>query len=348
MATIVRYVNRGSTAGGDGTTNNTSGATRAFATMSAAEAALPASTGTDIYQIRFSLGGGTADTTAVTFGGVTTSSTAYVEVLPNTSGDHHAGVYSSSYYRLEPTDAVVTCTLAFARFQGLLMKCMYAAASARNVVAASAAAAPSDLRFDRCIAWRGAAATGRVDGFANTASGATNKVSFANCIAIDCNTTALGSGFSSNSSSTLVQTYNCLAHTCTRGYVSAGTGFTTKNSAARSCTDGFNGSFNAASDYNASDLAGDAPGANARNSVTPTFTNEASDDFTLASGDTAYKDFGTNLSADATYPVSVDITNTTRAGTWDIGPSEYVAAGGGFVVAWAARSTITLQPMVAA
>ena len=40
MASIIRYVNTASTAGGDGTTNNTSGATRAYATLAAAETAL--------------------------------------------------------------------------------------------------------------------------------------------------------------------------------------------------------------------------------------------------------------------------------------------------------------------
>jgi hypothetical protein len=57
-----------------------------------------------------------------------------------------------------------------------------------------------------------------------------------------------------------------------------------------------------------------------------TFENEGSDNFHLASGDTAAKDQGTDLSADAALAFSDDVDGATRSGTWDIGADEYTAA----------------------
>lgn len=63
-------------------------------------------------------------------------------------------------------------------------------------------------------------------------------------------------------------------------------------------------------------------------SSTPTFVNAASKDFHLASGDTTWKDAGTDLSADADYAISTDIDGATRTGTWDIGADEVTGGGG--------------------
>jgi hypothetical protein len=54
-------------------------------------------------------------------------------------------------------------------------------------------------------------------------------------------------------------------------------------------------------------------------STAVTFVNAASKDYHLGAGDTAAKNAGTDLSADANYPVTTDIDTTARTGTWDIG-----------------------------
>lgn len=69
-------------------------------------------------------------------------------------------------------------------------------------------------------------------------------------------------------------------------------------------------------------------GASWQNKVV-TFSNEASDDFRLGSGDTVAKDAGDDLSADGTYAFSTDIDGSTRSGSWDIGADEVSAGGGG-------------------
>ena len=94
-----------------------------------------------------------------------------------------------------------------------------------------------------------------------------------------------------------------------------------KNCGASNCANGFAGSFDGASTNNASNIAADAPGANPRNSVTPTFVS-APGNLHLAAGDTAWTDGGANLSADALFPFSTDGDGATRSGTWDIGADE--------------------------
>lgn len=102
MATVQRYVNTASTAGGDGTTNATSGSTRAYASLSEWEANAGGSA-TDDYIVDCC--GSTADTTAVTIDFTTNITTGSVLVRGNTGeadgfydGD---AVISTSHYRIE-------------------------------------------------------------------------------------------------------------------------------------------------------------------------------------------------------------------------------------------------------
>jgi hypothetical protein len=93
-------------------------------------------------------------------------------------------------------------------------------------------------------------------------------------------------------------------------------------------------------DY-ATNMSGDAtsPTVGLR-SKTPSFVDRANDDYHLASSDTAAKDAGTDLSADATWSFSDDIDGATRSGTWDIGADEYTSSG----TAYTATLAGTLTP----
>jgi len=75
-----------------------------------------------------------------------------------------------------------------------------------------------------------------------------------------------------------------------------------------------------------------SPDGGTYQSKSATFVNSASKDFHLASGDTAAKDVGVDLSADGQFSFTTDIDNDTRTGTWDVGADEFISGGGGSVV----------------
>lgn len=90
---------------------------------------------------------------------------------------------------------------------------------------------------------------------------------------------------------------NCTIYGFTNGiYRNNGNTIIAINTICNNCTDGFNGTWNAASDYNASDIASDAPGAHSRNGtsgdVTFVSVTASSEDFHLASADVNAKGYG--------------------------------------------------------
>src|SRR5208283_133836 len=100
------------------------------------------------------------------------------------------------------------------------------------------------------------------------------------------------------------------------------------NNICQTMTDGYDSSLAwvAGSDYNISNVASDAPGANSKNSTTVSFTDAANNDFHLSSTDTTAIDHGVDLSQDPNLPFTTDIDGQTRpyptGGKWDIGADE--------------------------
>src|SRR5262245_35107724 len=107
QALTTRYVNTGSTAGGDCTTNNTTGTTRACATLRQAIDLMP-TTLTDQWRIYCT--GATVDTSDVNQGpwDMTTTATNYIEIIGEQSPHHFApaltGIYDTARYRMECTN----------------------------------------------------------------------------------------------------------------------------------------------------------------------------------------------------------------------------------------------------
>jgi hypothetical protein len=155
-------------------------------------------------------------------------------------------------------------------------------------------------------------------------NGAANGTLYmANCVAYDMGTGhAVSNGFRLTQSTDTWYAYNCTAHNCASGLLQSAGTCVARNCLTAACTDGFTGTFDAASDYNASDLASDAPGANSRNAQTFTFVDEGADDLHLAGTDGGAQNFGTDLSGDSAFPFSTDFDGETRAGSWDIGADE--------------------------
>jgi hypothetical protein len=118
------------------------------------------------------------------------------------------------------------------------------------------------------------------------------------------------------------------------GYHNIAGEVTLKNNIAQDCNDGYylesGVSWEPESDYNISDLAADAPGANSKNLTNVLFLDEANDDFRLSSDDTAAKGAGLNLSTDTDLSFFDDIRGQARPASptaWSIGASEPQSAG---------------------
>ena len=329
----VRYVNTSSTAGGDGTTNNTGGATRAFASLNEALASL-VSLGTLRHPYTIYCEGTAADTTACTqtSWNFVTNPTDYVLVTTDqAAGKRHSGQYDTTKYRLEVTDnSVIYCNQAsHVRLEGLQgqITCTTSTSANYNVfrlATANNASANIDHRISDCIA------KGVVSGGTDNISGyiQSDPVTFTgtckiwNCIAYGCyagfnsdgstwaqnnlyhyNCTAYGNEFNFMD---LMRCVNCLSANPTTG---AGFGF---------LSTGTTGHSNNASDDNT------AGGTNARINQTFSFVNAAGGNFQLTAGDSGARNFG--LSDPASGLFLDDITGTTRAGSWDIGAFEAMAA----------------------
>ena len=98
-----------------------------------------------------------------------------------------------------------------------------------------------------------------------------------------------------------------------------------KNNISNGSSDNYFSSFHVSSDYNISNLAGDAPGANSLNSTTVNFADASAGDFRLLPESPGI-DQGVDLSSDPNYPFNTDIIGTLRpqGAAWDIGAFEYV------------------------
>lgn len=270
-----------------------------------------------------------SDTTAVDINGWTTDATRYIKItVPQ--AERHNGKWNTAKYRLEVSAAdnsVLWVQEDFVRLEGLQV---YNTSTGLypGGVTVNATGATSTIYISHCIARSAVGTTYRQYGFTLKAA----TVYIWNCLAYDWLGSTDSVGFRQNLlSGGTAYCYNCTAHSCDRGFENGDNGadMIVKNCLAAGCSDGFiaGWAWPSGCDYNASDLASDAPGTNSRNSQTFTFVDAANDDFHLASTDAGAKDYGTDLSADANLAFSTDIDGQTRSGSWDIGADEYIASG---------------------
>lgn len=320
MATLTRFVNPNSTAGGDGTTNATAGANRAYVSLSAWEAAQQQDldTGNNIAECICETGG-TADTTAVTIDGWTTSATDYIDIKTS-SGHRHAGVWNTAKYLLEAAPAgtgVLIIAEDFVRLTGLQVRWINGTpgTNASAVRTSGTFGATADIRVESCILREGRY-TVRNDGacalllrntviYGNTVGGAVATAASTACVLTAENCTVIGV-------TNGIQDAAAAATLVGRNTYAAGTTAFSAMTTMTTCA--------------SSDTTGSAGLQNVAHS-TANFTNvtAGSEDYHLVTG-SALIDVGTDLSGSFT----TDIDGATRSGTWDIGADEFVTAGGTF------------------
>ncbi len=311
---ITRYVNTASSPGGDGTTNATTGANRAFASLNEAEAAIPASIA-DWYGIVCE--GQNADTAAVDFAGTTTSASNYVQVRtdPSATYGRHKGKWNTGKYRLSLTSGTaypLQIHEPYTLIIGLQVYGWY------QTVLHLANNQSGNSVIDSCIIWHGSSGNYPCTG---DYGGATGNAKYINSIfiqdAANTNVRLRGGG---------TKVLNCVAIGGTYGYRretgsteiinSIGIGASEADFASL-------GSFSGNTDNNASS-DDSAPGSNSLTEIDPAaaFTDYSNGDFSLKSGSPLI-DAGTDLSE---VMDSVDIIGTSRpqGDYWDIGAFEYV------------------------
>ena len=315
MATVQRYVNTNSTPGGDGTTNNTTGANRAYASWAEWETA-ERTTSSDDHIVTCSGGADTITSATVMLGWAVNSITC--EVASDNrqtsssidTGKYHIAVnFNGQSWGIRIQEIItwdgipMLSTFTGSPTAGVLMNC--ADGGAAGTLVQNAVFDANDTMYT-CFRGRGTdyqncfgigvRDTGRTFDFN------ANHVAcyVGNCTAIQ-NATGSGHGFYSSASN--VQVKNCIA----QGANPFGT------------------TFESSSDYNlATDTS--APGSNSVQSSTLTFVDASGDDYRLAASDTDAIDSGDDLSGDANYGYSTDAFQTSREASWDIGGHEYVAA----------------------
>jgi hypothetical protein len=334
------YVDCASAIGGDGTTSGTAGANRAFHSLQEALDALDDTNWITTNQLPvINCGGSTADTGLAIPGSGWVGKTDPTHYLSIVTNQPNALQTSTSHYRQSGAYSIgfdnVNGVLRHFRITGLhTIVTTVGAGTFGWAIQSTDDPSPNpgdcDMRFDRCrveVQSITAGHSGNGAAFWFPVTGATNKVTCTNCVAVGAIAAGTGthSGFVATSgASSDIAFYNCDAYGWNVGFNSGNNATTlpiAKNDGATNCTDGWNGNWRSGSDRNASSLAADAPGTNPRNSVTPSFVSAPSD-LHLSSSDTAWKDQGGDLSVDSRFALTIDGDGETRTGTCDIGADE--------------------------
>ena len=326
MAAIVRYVNVNSAAGGDGTTDATAGANRAYSSQNEMEAAEQ----TNLVAAGDTFTGicaGGADTAIVAYSGWTTGVSN--DILITATTDMHSGVFDNTKYYLAAgtgSAAYLTISEEFVSIIGLQFE--------RDTPVSASLARPT-------ISWSGfGVGVQVVDSciFKSISTGITGIVS---ALAISDNSPeyiitnnvfydfdgANDEAINGASSSPDVKIYNNTFINNTTAILSKST-YLIKNNIFQDNTNDITGTANAGNNYNLTDNVS-IPGANSVANSTLAFENKAADNFALVVGDTDAIGAGIGPSADANVPLS-DIIGTARSGaTTDIGAFVFVGGGGG-------------------
>lgn len=340
MAVLDYYVDTAVAASGDG-----SSWTAAYKTLAAALTALAQNLVTAgnslVIHCRASAGG--ADTTAPSFSATWVTDATHYLTIQVDAADRHAGIWDTTKYRLQGGFYPVFSAIpAYTRFIGLQALC-----TADDV---------------NTSIWRN---TNRIAGVQITSciSRWSNKnYTYGSQIMADVGVDMGGDpwvirncvyygGVGTHGRSGSMGVYAVNSYTVVEGCTLIGGA--TNDATGIGVSDGYSrvratdvlckgwasfGNPNAAgTDYNAGDTAS-VPGVHSRSTQTFSFVDAANDKYQLASTDTGAKGFGTDLSADASWPFSDDVSGAARTTPWDIGAFKAAAPSG---VSGSALGTIT-------
>lgn len=310
--------------------------TNIYSSMSAWRSSLPASLVSsdtvEILEVEAQSGGWDIGT-GVSFSGVTTDATRYIEIRA-ASGHRHSGVWDTTKALLKGTPASGGNGLVNAggshtvRVIGMQLEVIDGPSNTHCVILWSGSGGKTIV--DGCLMQADASDTSVSGSCCWVATSGTGII--ANSSFIRSRPTATPGTFDTyrgiNHTAGALVSYNNTFFECGKGIHSDNNGTVSIRNCLVACKQanasyvdvGLSGastsncSFNATSDTT-------APGASSRTSQTFTFKGSPTN-LKLSSSDAGAKGFGTDLSADATYPVGADCGGQARTGTWDIGADQ--------------------------
>ncbi len=218
MADVERFIDRAASAGGDGTTRNHTGGTRAYASMSEWESAEQTNlvSATNTHRVRCA--GSTADTTAVSIFGWTTNSSFFITVQGDDAAPDNDGFYdgdlvwSAGHYRL--TSSTVTVTLSGVQASDVIDGIQVENTNNTSTSACIAITRNNEIIKNCRITTSGNTAFAGIRN-ANLASGP--GFSVINCIVFDIVGTGISVGSSTVSVARTYNIYNNTVFDCTTG-----------------------------------------------------------------------------------------------------------------------------------
>lgn len=327
MALIIRFVNTASTAGGDGTTNATTGVNRAYASLSEWEAAEETDlvAAGDIAEVKCS---GAQDSTAVTIDGWVTGASNYI--LINAPDDKPLdGVFDPLKYFIDigtTGNPLINCNDEFVRFKDLQFRRASLASSSldRPCINFPATLSTGHIEIERNI-FKSIASdiSGTVSGI--SVGDSTPTYTIKNNTLYDFNGTS-DKALIVGASSPVIQVYNNTFINNLEA-IQSKSSMVIKNNIFQDNTTDLSGAQNGSNDYNLTDNVS-IPGGNSVANSTLVFEDKANDNFALAAGDTDAIGAGIGPSSDVNVPTD-DIIGTARSGaTTDIGAFVFVGGSG--------------------
>ena len=341
MAEILRYIDTGSDAGGDGTTAATSSGdnTHAYQSLNAWEAAeeTDLDTANNIHTVHCNRTNGGGTDAGATINGWTTSATDYITIMQDDFPVD--GIYDSAAYQIVQTNA--TCLVIFESYVRVekvqIVVTVTGTSFGGGISAQTSDAGDSDIRIDSCIIKGICNGTGGVFGI--NIGGADPTVTVFNTIMYGflSGDNPADAGFRGlQISAGVISTYNCTISGNHTGLVHFGGTATAINCAVFNNTDDFSGTITV--DYCATDehAGGGTNGVDISGTWDTTcFTApEASPpDFSVQDASSPVYQTGNGATPKGTF--TDDIIDTTRDAVdldWDIGAFELIVAAGGIVI----------------
>ena len=290
--------------------------------------------------------GGSADTTAVSIYGWTTSSGCYIRIWTDPDEDYrHDGKWNTNKYRLEVgNNSCIIIQEHYVRIDGLQIELT---TSTERYAIWLKPDGSSDVRISNTI----------IKGVVSGGSWVTgiNTWGSSNDAVLKCwNNIIYGfngyGGAGIGNYNGILYAYNNTVSDCRMGirnYDPYDAVTHAVNNAVFNNDDDFSGSFftcdyNASDDVDGTNAVDISPGANEEDDWNDAFVDYANGDFHIKNADSVLCNAGTNDPGSGLY--SDDIDGDARSGTWDIGADEYIGVNeSSFGIAWKLLTEISKE-----